>query len=140
MGKYLDQCADDAWEVISGKKKIVGNKIIDSEIKINREDYGWLAPNGEFFPVEFGNHQAWASKYLLDEYRRGNLELSCGKNPGDKLCEIGFILIHNPHGYHLSITRDSSKRITLRQKDFLLNYFEKNGLTEWSYKLLEDKM
>ena len=21
MGKYLDQCADDAWEVISGKKK-----------------------------------------------------------------------------------------------------------------------
>lgn len=61
MGKYLDQCADDAWEVISGRKKIVGNKIIDSEIKINREDYGWLAPNGEFFPVEFGNHQAWAS-------------------------------------------------------------------------------
>lgn len=56
MGKYLDQCADDAWEVISGRKKIVGNKIIDSEIKINREDYGWLAPNGEFFPVEFGNH------------------------------------------------------------------------------------
>lgn len=74
MGKYLDQCADDAWEVISGRKKIVGNKIIDSEIKINREDYGWLAPNGEFFPVEFGNHQAWASKYLLDEYRNGNLD------------------------------------------------------------------
>lgn len=110
MGKYLDQCADDAWEVISGRKKIVGNKIIDSEIKINREDYGWLAPNGEFFLVEFGNHQAWASKYLLDEYRKGKLELACGKNPGDKLCELGFILIHNPHGYHLSITRDSSKK------------------------------
>lgn len=144
MGKVLNQCANDAWEVIQGRKKIVGNRIIDcnkgEKIKNESKDFGWLAPDGTFFPVEFGNHQTWASKYLLEEYRRGDLELSCGKNPGDKLCEIGFILIHNPHGYHLSITRDSSKRITLRQKDFLLDYFEKNGLTEWSYKLLEDKM
>lgn len=23
MGKYLDQCADDAWEVISGRKRLL---------------------------------------------------------------------------------------------------------------------
>lgn len=140
MGKYLNQCANDAWDVINGRKKIVGNKIIDSEIETMKEDYGWLAPNGTFYPVKFGNHQTWASKYLLDEYKNGNFDLKCSIDPGDKLCEIGFILIHNPHGYHLSITRDLSKRITLKQKDFLLDYFERNGLTEWSYKLIEDKM
>lgn len=29
MGKYLDQCAKDAWDVIKGRKKIIGNKIIE---------------------------------------------------------------------------------------------------------------
>ena len=108
MGKFLNQCANDAWEVIQGRKKIVGNRIIDcnkgEKIKNESKDFGWLAPDG------------------------------------DKLCEMGFILIHNPHGYNLSITRDLSKRITLKQKDFLLDYFEENGLTEWSYKLLENKL
>lgn len=140
MGKYLNQCANDAWDVINGRKKIVGNKIVDSEIETRKEDYGWLAPNGTFYPVKFGNHQTWASKYLLDGYKKGDFDLKCNTNPGDKLCEMGFILIHNPHGYNLSITRDLSKRITLKQKDFLLDYFEENGLTEWSYKLLENKL
>ena len=144
MGEFLNQCANDAWEVIQGRKKIVGNRIIDcnkgEKIKNESKDFGWLAPDGTFYSVDFGNHQAWASKYLLDEYRKGNIESKCNENPGDKLCEMGFILIHNPHGYNLSITRDLSKRITLKQKDFLLDYFEENGLTEWSYKLLENKL
>lgn len=27
MGKYLDQCADDAWEVISGRKKELWGRV-----------------------------------------------------------------------------------------------------------------
>lgn len=144
MGEFLNQCANDAWEVIQGRKKIVGNRIIDcnkgEKIKNESKDFGWLAPDGTFYSVDFGNHQVWASKYLLDGYKKGNFDLKCNTNPGDKLCEMGFILIHNPYGYNLSITRDLSKRITLKQKDFLLDYFEKNGLTEWSYKLIENKL
>ena len=34
MGSILDQCANDAWDVIRGRKKIVGNVIID----INKEE------------------------------------------------------------------------------------------------------
>lgn len=64
LSKYLDQCANDAWEVIRGRKKIIGNKIIecnltDKNIENQEENYGWLAPNGIFYSVEFGKHQAW---------------------------------------------------------------------------------
>ena len=73
MGKYLDQCCNDAWDVIRGRKKIVGNKIIDIEgvegiEKKSEEVYGWLAPNGKFYPVEFGNHQACESEYHFKIY------------------------------------------------------------------------
>ena len=29
MGSILDQCANDAWDVIRGRKRIIGNTIID---------------------------------------------------------------------------------------------------------------
>ncbi len=77
-----------------------------------------LLPDGTFYSVEFGCHQAWATEFLANEYRSGNkaVKVSYQEESGDKLCEMGFILIHNPHGYNLSITRDLSKRITTRQK------------------------
>lgn len=129
MGKYLDQCCDDAWEVIRGRKKIIGNKIVSikeaEEIENkDKEVYGWLAPDGIFYPVEFGNHQAWASEYLLKLYRDGEIsdEQAMRKDNGDVndlLTEMGWILIHNPHGYGFKITRNLSKRVTNKQKDYL---------------------
>lgn len=129
MGKYLDQCCNDAWDVIRGRKKIVGNKIIDIEgvegiEKKSEEVYGWLAPNGKFYPVEFGNHQAWASEYLLKLYHDGEISdeqarLKDNGDVGDLLTDMGWILIHNPHGYDFKITRNLSKRVTNKQKDYL---------------------
>lgn len=145
LGKYLDQCANDAWKVIRGEKKIIGNRIIncneeDEKIKSENEDFGWLSPNGTFYSVEFGKHQTWASQYLLNEYRNGNIELKCNQDPGDKLCEMGFILLHNPHGYNFSITRDYKKRITNRQKEFLIDYFEKRNMNQWLEKLYQEEI
>lgn len=140
MGKYLDQCASDAWEVIRGRKKIIGNKIIDcnladKNVESQEENYGWLAPNGKFYHVDFGEHQAWAAQYLADEYRNGNLELTIDKDPGDALEAMGFILIHNPHGYNFSITRDCKKRMTNKQKEFLIDYFNERNMDDWLTKL-----
>lgn len=145
MGKYLDQCAKDAWDVIKGRKKIVGNKIIecnltDENTEGQEEKYGWLAPNGIFYSVEFGNHQAWASQYLLNEYRNGNIELKCDQDPGDKLCEMGFILLHSPHRYDFFVTRDYKKRITNKQKEFLIDYFEKRNMNQWLEKLYQEEI
>lgn len=129
MGKVLGQCCDDAWDVIRGRKKIVGNKIINFESakeieNKSKEVYGWLAPDGLFHPVEFGNHQAWASEYLLKLYREGEISYEQTRHEdngdvGDLLTDMGWILIHNPHGYDFKITRNLSKRVTNKQKDYL---------------------
>ena len=141
----LNQCAKDAWDIIQGRKKIVENRIVDCDPEIDEQkqentDYGWLAPNGKFYPVEFGNHQAWASQYLSDEYGNGNIESKCVDDPSDRLCEMGFILIHNPHGYNFSITRNYNKRITTRQEDFLIEYFEQRDMKEWLYKIYRGEL
>ena len=145
MGKYLDQCAKDAWDVIRCRKKIIGNKIIecnltDKNIESQEENYGWLAQNDTFYSVEFWNHQAWASQYLLNEYRNGNIELEYDEYPGDKLCELGFILLHSPHKYDFFVTRDYKKRITNKQKEFLIDYFEKRNMNQWLDKLYQEEI
>lgn len=129
MGKYLDQCCDDAWDVIRGRKKIIGNKIVSIEEaeeieNKNKEVYGWLAPDGTFYSVEFGNHQAWASECLLRLYREGKISYEQARREdngdvGDLLTDMGWILVHNPHGYDFKITRNISKRVTNKQKDYL---------------------
>lgn len=74
--------------------------------------------------MEFGNHQAWASEYLLRLYREGKISYEQVRREdngdvGDLLTDMGWILIHNPHGYDLKITRNLSKRVTNKQKDYL---------------------
>lgn len=128
MKSVLEQCCDDAWDVIQGRKRIARNRIIDvdpekSEEKV-KSDYGWLSPDGVFYPIEFGNHQAWAAEYLLKLYREGKISYEQANrkdngNVGDLLTDMGWILIHNPHGYGFKITRNLSKRVTNKQKDYL---------------------
>lgn len=134
----LNKCMNDAFDIVQGRKKIVRNKIISNT---DKEMYGWLAPDGKFYESDFGEHQTWASEYLLKEFEKGNIEnLFNYDNPGDKLIEMGWILIHNPSGFQLSVTRDKSKRITIRQKDFLLKYFSDMTLTDWIKKLDQDEI
>ena len=83
-----------------------------------------MAPDGTFYPVEFGNHQAWASEYLLKLYSNGQISDEQARpkdngDVGDLLTDMGWILIHNPHGYNFKITRNLSKRVTNKQKDYL---------------------
>jgi hypothetical protein len=144
MGDFLDKCASDAWDIISGRKKIIGNKIVSCECNELKEDtnqdYGWLAPNGKFYPADFGEHQAWASQYLLDQYRNGKIDLKINEEPGDVLCKMGFILLHNPHRYNFSVTRDYNKRITNKQKNFLIEYFENRNMNDWLNKIYQNEI
>ena len=78
---------------------------------------------------------------LIEKYIDGNIEeLSIGENPGDILINKGWILIHNPSGFQLHITRNISKRMTLKQKDFLLEYFTDMAAFEWIKKLDQDEI
>lgn len=135
MGKFLQQCADDAWDVIQGKKKIVGNKVVevvDDDIVEKETEYGWLEPSGKFHPVEFAKHQTWAAEYLLGLVRDGiippeEVKLGNRKSCGDLLTERGWVLIHNPSQYNIKITRNSSKRLTKAQVDYLYDFLRKHG-------------
>lgn len=99
-------------------------------MKINR--YGWLSPDGTFYPVEFGKHQMWAANYLLKLYRDDKISYEQANvgDPGDLLTDMGWILIHNPHGFGLKITRNLSKRVTDKQKDYLRRIGEIDKLRE----------
>lgn len=146
MGSILDRCAKDAWNVIRGRKKIVGNSIIDIKEKetdcSNKTEieYGWLAPDGIFYPVEFGNHQAWASEYLLRLYRENKItyeeaKIEANQNAGDVFVNMGWILIHNPSNMLIKVTRNESKTITKSQKEFLYDFYTKHCDTEGANEL-----
>lgn len=138
MGRWLDACCNDAWDVVRGRKKIVGNEILpvenlstfdrtDSPYDTKLNPSGWLAPDGTFYPVPFGEHETWALKWVQNEYRAGNLTLKDMDNyPNDILCTCGWILIHNPHRQGLRLTRDQTRRVTKRQKNYLkqIGYLE----------------
>lgn len=134
MGKFLQQCADDAWDVIQGRKKVVGNKVVEvtDDTEGKEIEYGWLEPSGKFHIVEFGKHQAWASKYISDLYYEGKISyeesnLSNGQDSGDVLVNRGWVLIHNPSQRNIKITRDLSKRLTKAQADYLYDFLRKHG-------------
>lgn len=147
MGKYLDECCKDAWDVIRGRKKIVGNRIIevssveDIEDKKEEIEYGWLSPDGIFYPVEFAKHQAWASSYVLKLCKNGDISFDEAprSDAGDWLVDRGWVLIHNP--YHtLKITMNPVGRLTKRQKDFLYAYLSSRGKIDEANKILDDEI
>lgn len=146
MGSILEQCANDAWDVIRGRKKIVGNAIINIKeeeteyTEKTESEYGWLSPDGRFYNVEFGNHQAWASEYLLHLYRENKItyeeaKIEANQNAGDVLVNMGWILIHNPSNMLIKVTRNESKTITKSQKEFLYDFYIKHGDNEKANEL-----
>lgn len=146
MGSILEQCCNDAWDIIRGRKKIVRNTIVDiKEEEPEYEDraeieYGWLSPDGRFYNVEFGNHQAWASEYLLHLYRENKItyeevKIEANQNAGDVLVNMGWILIHNPSNMLTKVTRNESKTITKSQKEFLYDFYIKHGYNEKANEL-----
>lgn len=70
----------------------------------------------------------------------GKIELECDEDPGDKLCELGFILLNSPHKYDFFVTRDYKNRITNKQKEFLIDYFEKRNMNQWLEKLYQEEI
>mgnify|MGYP004545675289 CR=1 FL=1 len=109
-------------------------KIEDQGIEDN---YGWLSPSGEFFPVDWGNHQAWAHKKVLELGLIGNDEAwansrgetRCARigDEGDILVDHGWVLLHNP-SMGIAIAHASpTKRLTSAQKEFLFGYYTDRG-------------
>ena len=101
------------------------------------DNYGWLSPSGAFFPVEWGDHQAWAHEKALelgligkDETwvnSRGETRCAWTGEEGDILVDHGWVLLHNP-SMGIAIAHASpTKRLTSAQKEFLFGYYTDRG-------------
>ena len=129
-----------------------GNGMLDSfmermldEDEHSTEDYGWLDPNGTFHEVEWGQHQAWAIEYVKENFPEEYEEISMQSNTGtgliregDWLVERGWVLLHSPSQGIARPTRNSIKRYTKAQQDFLYDYYMERGKEKEANAIFND--
>lgn len=119
----------------------VKNKEYEEERNRHRDEkYGWLAPDGTFYEVEFGDHESWAYHYLFEKHEP---EILSGKidtihGAGDALMGMGWVLLHNPAYLKAEITRDPIRRYTKAQKEFLYDYLVLRHRNNEANKVMED--
>jgi hypothetical protein len=146
--KFYDRDTDEALSLDDCKSR--GISIFDEDVERERElakeanskvdteeeetlGWGWLYPSGKYKEADFGDHEEAAQEIIedsgwKDEFRawdKTDLRLA-----RDFLVEVkGFVLLHNPSGF--GVTQVSSKGIyTKRQREFLYDYFIKEGYPE----------
>lgn len=101
------------------------------------DNYGWLAPDGTFTPVEWGEHQGWAFKKAKElGYVTTARDYSKG---GDILTEHGWVLLHNPGLGIASVTRNERRHLTKAQREFLFDYYTDRGLNNLAKKYIEEE-
>lgn len=96
-------------------------------------DYGWLFPDGSWFPVDFGSHMRWALDWLKEHDPEWEPKARAkSKDPVDYsdanevlMKKYGAILLHNPG---MGVGKPHSrKEPTKAQKEFLFDYYQKRG-------------
>jgi hypothetical protein len=88
---------------------------VGSLIENTRQDYGWLSPDGKFYPVPWGEHGVFARDYI-----EKNIPDAPDMDEEDYLIKIGWILIHSPI---CGKPRIECQNATKRQKEFLWDYW-----------------
>lgn len=104
------------------------------------DDYGWLDRNGDFHPVDWGEHQNFAYQWLKehDELPEDEFgERLFHGNEGDILIQKGWILLHNPALGVATPTYEPSVHITRKQKDFLFDYYTQRNRPDLAFKYFE---
>lgn len=104
------------------------------------DDYGWLETDGTFHPVEWGDHEKWASEWLkankpFSEFaelywleQNGERQHITG---GDVLVfKLHWVLLHNPFQGIAEPKYDMTRTLTKAQKEFLFDYYIERGKTD----------
>ena len=105
---------------------------------LGQDDYGWLTPDGSWYPVSFGNHQGWAYDFIMkhldtDEFHRymeKNESRDVLYKAGDFLQENGWALLSNASGLDATLYKNPNRQLTKKQQDFLFTYFTKRGMQD----------
>ena len=133
----------------------LASAMLDSFMKqdaIEREghtdNYGWLDPAGNFYPVEFAEHQSWAHEKVLElgwtskdvntwVDKSGNTRCAWTGEEGDILIDHGWVLLHNPGKGIAFVTSSPMKPLTKAQREFLYRYYSDRGLWKQAEQYLE---
>ena len=116
-----------------------GNPMLDSfmermmdDEEHTTEDYGWIAPDGTFYAVDWGKHQEWAKRFIEERFPEAanddetDMQTHCNIGligAGDYLAERGWVLLHSPSQGIAEPTKDPRRNYTKAQKEFLYDYY-----------------
>lgn len=140
---FADIPGKKLFDKLSGEST-VANVLVDdylTQARIENEfedNYGWLAPDGTFYPVKWGDHQSWAYKRAKKDYPDEAPKFpDCAS--GDILIRHNWILLHSPSMGVAKPQRDYTKRITKKQSDFLYGYYSDRNLPKLAEEYLQDQ-
>lgn len=96
-------------------------------------EYGWLTPDGTFYPVEFAEHVEWAARRVEKLYEQAKSEETRlhirANSPDDYLRDLGWALLHNPFHGLAQVSASDVRPLTDKQCAFLFDYYTKRGET-----------
>ena len=107
-----------------------------------KPEYGFLSPDGKFYPGDWGTHTAEAYKIIARfKWNEEHLK-SKWHNPRDFLCyEKNYLLLDDPYNnesiYNIQIS-GRLERMTEKQATFLFDYFNKYGDPERALQIWKD--
>lgn len=142
-GAWLELCAymtgeigrDDLSHTMNAQFKIEQSlkefikRATDEEVA-ESEPYGFIAPDGEFHRVEWGEHGEWAETYITTSGLYDDFDKSPYSYPADFLVHSkGWLLLHNPSNSRPKLTV-GAKPMTKAQRESLYDYYIKAGRNE----------
>ena len=116
------------------------------EEKLEQYGYGFVEPSGKFIESDFGTHTEKAyeiikEKKFNDEYKEAKKKNENYLSPVDFLVYTKkYVLLHNPIMGGLGDTiAQEPNRLTKAQREFLFDYYTREGLTALAKHYLEDE-
>lgn len=104
-------------------------------------DYGWLAPDGTFYPVEFAEHFKFATNWIkAHEPEDTPVEDICEmiQQPDQTLINRGWVRLSNPSMGTARAQTSDVRPLTERQKTFLYDYYMTRGKTLLAEQYLKE--
>ena len=94
------------------------------------DEYGWLSPTGDFYLTEFGKHEGFAMRWIVehpDGFSGEKLHQFMKENILGAYCDLlidaGWVLLHNPRFGTAYVSGNDAKRLTKAQREFLYDYY-----------------
>lgn len=103
-----------------------------AEVKLKYEQYGWLSPEGNYYPAGWCEHSVKAEELANTLYAGVYDETAYAP---DFLCDKGWVLLHNPSGGGIAQVTSRGRgeyRLTKKQNEFLYDYYNERNLKEFA--------